>query len=217
MQGYLYLTTHKPTGFMYAGSRKGTPDGDSYMGSPTGRNIMRGLLEACDPSEFEKEVLYVSDYDSIAKDEPALIRALMDQYGSRITNICVAFPFFSSGYKHSSETCKKIAEGHKGKKLSSKHKAKLREINLGEKNPNYGLRRSSETRRKTSESLMGHKVSAEARRKMSESSRKEVVKTLALGKEVRYASAKECAKYEGYSHSSISRWARAEKNGFRYA
>jgi hypothetical protein len=90
--GYLYCITHEPTGLMYVGSRKGDPDGDHYLGSPAGKNKMRELFDTRDISEFEKDVLFVSDYDSIVSGEPGLIKAMMDEYGDMVTNICVAFP-----------------------------------------------------------------------------------------------------------------------------
>lgn len=59
------------------------------------------------------------------------------------------------GWKPSDETRKKMSEAQKGIVRSEETKKKLREINLGENNPNYGLKRSEETRIKMSQALIG--------------------------------------------------------------
>lgn len=94
--------------------------------------------------------------------------------------------------ERSEEWSQKISQSLKGKHLSEKHKEKLRQINLGSSNPNFGLHRSEETklkisianrgkatsihkgdkrsietRRKISQSKMGHNVSEETRQKIS--------------------------------------------------
>ena len=48
-------------------------------------------------------------------------------------------------------------EGQLGKKLTKEQKEYLSAINLGERNPNYGLKRSAETRRRMSEAMKGKK------------------------------------------------------------
>ncbi|MBQ1569544.1 MAG: GIY-YIG nuclease family protein [Clostridiales bacterium] len=62
----------------------------------------------------------------------------------------------------------KGGEGQLGRLLTDEQKAHLSEINMGRKNPNYGLTRSEETRRKMSIS-MSHK-----RKPLSENHRKRI-------------------------------------------
>lgn len=95
------------------------------------------------------------------------------------------------GKKHSQETCLKISEAKKGKKiiklqgksLSDNHKLKLSEAKKnkmnGKDNPFYGKTHSEETRKKISESLTGEKnknyntkFSEDHKNKISESIKK---------------------------------------------
>lgn len=88
--GYLYKTTHNPTGLMYFGSRKlrggEHPDNDGYFGSPKGTNRMLSLLKTRKKSEFGKEVLLVSDYDEVRELEELLILEAWDKFGK--DNVC---------------------------------------------------------------------------------------------------------------------------------
>ena len=59
------------------------------------------------------------------------------------------------GQKRTLEQKQRMSIAQKGKKMPEEAKKKLRDINLGEKNPNYGLKRSFETRKKISESKKG--------------------------------------------------------------
>jgi 5-methylcytosine-specific restriction endonuclease McrA len=71
-----------------------------------------------------------------------------------------------------SETCIDIDRGV-GKHLSVETKEKLRELNLGEKNPNYGKHPSEETIRKMRVSNIIALNKPEVRKKMSKNNRKE--------------------------------------------
>ena len=90
---YLYVTTHEPTGLMYAGVRFKDPKDDPYMGSPMGSNKMRALFDERPSHEFTKEVLFVADDDTVRSDEVKLINALWDEFGKdRVTNLMATFP-----------------------------------------------------------------------------------------------------------------------------
>jgi hypothetical protein len=161
--GYLYCTTHKPTGLMYVGSRKGNPDGDSYMGSPRGKNKMRGLFDTQDISEFEKDVLFVSDYDSIVAGEPALIKAMMDEYGERVTNIMAVFPP-PPMYGEDNPMFGKHGEDHPAYGTTRSEEVKAR-MSAGR----IGMRFSAEHRSNIVAALTGRTPSADARAAMSAS------------------------------------------------
>ena len=60
-------------------------------------------------------------------------------------------------------------EGQAGRCLTEEQKKHLSEINMGDKNPNYGLKRTAETRQRMSDSMKGKK-----RGKMSENQRKAI-------------------------------------------
>lgn len=62
-------------------------------------------------------------------------------------------------------------DGQHERYLTEEEKQHLSEINMGEKNPNYGLKRSEETRRKMSEAMKGRKHG-----KMSEAHRAAISK-----------------------------------------
>jgi hypothetical protein len=65
------------------------------------------------------------------------------------------------GFKHSSETRKKLSEARKGKALSAEHRKKLSEAQRGKT-------LSAETRKKLSEANKGKTLSAETRKKLSD-------------------------------------------------
>lgn len=74
-----------------------------------------------------------------------------------------------SGVILSQETRAKIGMAHRGKHLTEEQKRHLSEINIGERNPNWGLRRSEETKRKISQANKGRKPTPEVLKKLSES------------------------------------------------
>lgn len=61
----------------------------------------------------------------------------------------------NTGRRLSEETRQKMSLSRIGISLTEETKQKLREINLGENNPNFGLKRSEETKRKISEARRG--------------------------------------------------------------
>ncbi len=71
-----------------------------------------------------------------------------------------------------------IVPGGRNHLWSDEDKQKMRERNLGAKNPNYGKPRSEETKRKIGEAnriaQLGHKHSEETKQKMSESHKKDI-------------------------------------------
>ena len=83
--GYLYKTTHKPTGLIYFGSRKlkegACPETEVYKGSPRGSNKMVKLFKECLESEFFKEVLTVGSYEEILELEKLLIEEAWEKFG----------------------------------------------------------------------------------------------------------------------------------------
>ena len=83
--GYLYKTTHEPTGLMYFGSRKlkdgMRPETDEYKGSPRGSNRMVELFANRPETDFEKEVLTVGEYEDILELEKLLIEESWEKFG----------------------------------------------------------------------------------------------------------------------------------------
>ena len=69
---------------------------------------------------------------------------------------------------HSAETRAKISAALTGKKLSSATRIKLRQLNLGQNNPNFGLKRSLETCSKLSAAHRGRPVGEDTRRLISD-------------------------------------------------
>ena len=59
---------------------------------------------------------------------------------------------FESGYNLTAG-----GDGQSGRRLTNAQRQHLSEINRGERNPNYGLKRSAETRRRMSEAMAGRK------------------------------------------------------------
>jgi group I intron endonuclease len=57
------------------------------------------------------------------------------------------------GYKRTPEQLRQMSESRKGRRLTEKHKAALRERFSGENNPRYGAQVTEETRRKLSEGV----------------------------------------------------------------
>ena len=110
--GYLYCTTHIPTGLMYFGSRKRNPDGDPYKGSPRGSNPMRKLFKSQPDTEFEKEVLFSGEYEDVLDMEPLLIKEAWSKFGKHteggsVTNMAAA----GKCAAWNEETLKLISEG----------------------------------------------------------------------------------------------------------
>lgn len=62
------------------------------------------------------------------------------------------------GYKLSKETCQKMSEAGKGRKHSPETIEKLKELNTGENNPNFGKSATDETKEKMSLARKGKKL-----------------------------------------------------------
>lgn len=96
------------------------------------------------------------------------------------------------GYKVSKETKNKISNYHKNKPpMSDETKEKLRQVNLGNKNPMYGKKHSINSINKMKEKLIGQKRSDITREKLRESAKnrgpmseetKEKLRQINLGK-----------------------------------
>lgn len=103
-------------------------------------------------------------------------------------------------------------EGQSGRSLTDEQKRHLSEINMGKRNPNYGLKRSAETRQRMSDAMRGKPHaprSEEAKRKTSEKLRgrkkpwfNKRVLWLETGQE--FESIKAASRATGFTHPSIS-------------
>ena len=144
----------------------------------TGLNIRDGGGNKANLSEEQKKKISDSlrgikhSKERIEKNRLAQIgKILTEETKKKIRN---NNPKQNLGKKASAETRLKQSIAQKGKipwikgKIHSEEtKIKLRQINLGSNNPNFGLHRSLETKNKTSNTLKGHIVSEDTRKKIS--------------------------------------------------
>jgi group I intron endonuclease len=156
----IYKTTNLVNGKQYIG--KDGHNNPNYIGSGSilkkaikkyGRdNFKKEIIEVCDSKEHllirEK---YWLDYYDVANN-PMFYNLHNHSYGSAPGDRSPRF-----GKKISEEHRMKLKKYMTGKKLSEKTIQKLRELNLGENNPNYGKHPSDETRKKLSECRRGEK------------------------------------------------------------
>ena len=177
---YLYIKTHNITNLKYLGmTKKQNPY--SYLGSgfywlrhlkKYGRNISTKIIfESEDFLLFQGACLFYSYLYNIVESE-------------EWANLCIETGLqggvkgqipWNKGKHHSIETCLKISISNsgkpkpyviernklnppaKGKPKSEEHKKKLRMINIGENNPQYGKTPSIDTRQKMILSRLGKK------------------------------------------------------------
>lgn len=122
------------------------------------------------------------------------------------------FPGRGKGRVLSEETRRKIGVSNKGKckgkvpwnkgiPMDEETKDKLRQLNIGEKNPFFGRKHSEESLKKMKESKMN--ISEETRKKMSEGSTKYRVLCIETG--IIYKNSKEASIKTGVHKDSISR------------
>ena len=181
--GYVYLTTNLINNKKYIGQHRGEPN-DSYFGSGI---YIKQAIKKYGKENFKKEILcYADSQEELNKLEIEFITLHNAVEDEMYYNIALG------GYTPVA------VGGMKGKKHTEETKQKLRELNLGENNPNfgkcgelnpgYGKPRSEETKRKISETriklglakgennpMYGKRHTEESRRKMSESLKGRVI------------------------------------------
>jgi hypothetical protein len=138
-KGYIYKTTHIPTGVKYFGSRKlkdgMTPETDSYRGTPKkGSNLMANLFETRPDEEFSKEILFVGDYKGVIEMEILTIEEAWDKWGKvseggLVTNLRaskavvntdeVRAKMSAAASNRSAEHCANIGAALKGKRTGA--------------------------------------------------------------------------------------------------
>ena len=183
MNGYLYKTTHAPTGYLYFGSRK-TPEGiapsaDSYMGSPCGSNKMLELFNTCPSSEFTKEVLTVLPYEEVLDLENLLITEAWEKFGKAHEGGLVTNLVSGRVYIYTNEVKAKIGASSVGRQAflgrshstAAKEKISLNHANVsGQNNPFFGKTHTPETVAKIRAANVGREVTVERREMLSKAS-----------------------------------------------
>ena len=182
-QHYVYQTTNLINAKQYVGYHFGELD-DGYLGSGT---IIQQALKKYGKENFEKEILYVSKSQYIAKDvmEPFYISLLKPRYNiaeggeggdptkymspERKAEIRKNSSEKMKIYYSNPENRKKRSEENMGRKPTLQARKNMSEAVKGEKNHFFGEKHKQETKDKISEKLKGHKKSDETLKKMSES------------------------------------------------
>lgn len=152
-QPYVYKWTHLPTLNWYVGSRtrQGCHPDEKYICSS---RYVRPLIES-NPTEWQKTIVAIGSPDEIRQLEADIL------YTTDARNDCRSYnlhngdgKFTTAGKKmppRSKETVEKIRSKLKLQTLSEEQRQHLSEINRGENNPNWGLKRSAETKQKQAE------------------------------------------------------------------
>ena len=133
--GFIYITTNMVNGKRYLGQKGFSEYWDSYLGSGT---IFKKAIEKYGKENFRRNIIQVCfSEDELNKTEYDLSVFLNVVEDENWYNLC-----YGGG-------------GTRGAHRSDETRELLRQLNLGENNPNYGLKRSEETKRKMSESMLG--------------------------------------------------------------
>ena len=145
MYGYIYITTNITNGKIYIGQKKSQVFlGNKYLGSGTlirsaikkygYSNFNVSMLEECSSKEDldEKEIYWISKYDSMNKDIGYNICPgghngnIMDYLPEeQVLRIRKEHSEFMKTFKHSEETKLRISKLHKGRKRSEETRNKI--------------------------------------------------------------------------------------------
>lgn len=133
--GFIYITTNMVNGKKYLGQKGFDKYWDSYLGSGT---VFKKAMEKYGRENFSRNiVLFCFSEDELNQAEYDLSVFLNVVEDENWYNLCYGGGG-ARGLHHSDET-----------------KELLRQLNLGQNNPNYGLKRSEETKKKQSEAMIG--------------------------------------------------------------
>lgn len=150
---YVYKWIHKPSLNWYVGSRtrKGCYPEEKYICSS---KYVRPLI-IDNPADWEKIIVAIGTPEEMRILEADILYTLDARNDSRSYNLHNGDGKFTTAGKklppRSKETIEKIKSKLRLQTLTPEQKQHLSEINQGEKNPNWGLKRSDETKQKQAE------------------------------------------------------------------
>jgi hypothetical protein len=150
---YVYKWVHKPSLNWYVGSRtrKGCHPEEKYICSS---KYVKPLIIQ-NPNDWEKIIIATGEPNEMRSLEADILYTTDARNDSRSYNLHNGDGKFTTAGKkmppRSEETIEKIRSKLKLQTLTSDQRKHLSDINKGENNPNWGLKRSDETKRKQAE------------------------------------------------------------------
>lgn len=164
--GFIYITTNMINGKKYIGQKMFREDWQYYLGSG---KLLKQAIKKYGSKNFNKEILaIVYSKEELDKLEIEFIKNHNAVESKGYYNISHGGSSPMAGLHMSDENKLKMSKVQKGKIKTDTTRQKLRELNIGENNPNYGKITSQDTKLKMSEANKGRKHSKESLIKMSE-------------------------------------------------
>jgi group I intron endonuclease len=215
----VYLWKHKESGKTYVGSAVNLSRrlSNYYTLSELKRidNYICRAIILHTHSAFSLAILEHIDISNLSKEDARKLILSREQY--YIDTLNPEYNILSTagstlGFIHTVESKILISEARKGKLSSAETKAKLREINSGEKNPNFGKAHTAETKTKLSLANYGKTLSDETKAKMATAKGIPIFVYDSNGSLINnFSSAKEAGKYFNVDSKTIFNYCSNDK------